>query len=353
MRHGEDCRPYNGESIPNDLRVRRHLTAIRAWDPRDYDRTGVLENRMTDADELDFRFLAENSADVICRYGLDRRLHYVSPSSLHVLGWTPEEMTAMEPFASVLPEDVPALAAAIEQNLASATASPVITRMVKRDGTIIWVEITARVVRDSTGEPVETVTTVRDISERKLVEQELAALALTDGLTGIANRRAFDESLEREWRRTLREGSQMSLLLLDIDRFKPFNDNYGHQVGDDCLRAVASAIAGVVRSTDVVARYGGEEIGIILPSSDMGGAIEAAEKIRVAVEDLQITHEENPEGGGRITVSIGVATALARQGGTMRMPESLLLAADNALYKAKHEGRNRFATSLLLAHHEK
>jgi diguanylate cyclase (GGDEF)-like protein/PAS domain S-box-containing protein len=304
---------------------------------------------MNDADERHFRFLAENSADVICRYGLDGRLRYSSPSSFDVLGWTPEEMTAMEPFALILPEDVPMLVTVIEQNLTSTTASPVDVRMVRKDGSVIWVEITARVVRDSAGEPVETVTAVRDISERKLLEQKLSSLALTDGLTGIANRRAFDEALEREWKRTLREGSLMSLLLLDIDHFKEFNDHYGHQVGDDCLRAVTSAVVGAVRSTDIVARYGGEEIAIILPTSDMAGAIEAAEKARIAVEALQITHEANREGRGLVSVSIGVATALARQGGTMRMPESLLQAADNALYKAKHEGRNRIATSLLLA----
>ncbi|ADV83681.1 GGDEF domain-containing protein [Terriglobus saanensis] len=305
---------------------------------------------MTNRNQNDFQFLAENSADIISRFGLDRRLYYVSPSSLHILGWTPEEMIAMAPLALIFPEDIPVVVAAIERNLAPGiTAMPVAARMRRKDGTLVWMEFTARVVRDPiTGEPIETVTSARDISERKLLEEKLSALALTDGLTGIANRRAFDEALEREWKRTLREGSQMSLLLLDIDRFKQFNDQYGHQVGDDCLRTVASLIVGVVRSTDIVARYGGEEIAIILPAPDRSGAMEIAEKVRAAVESLQITHEGNPEGGNLVTVSIGIATALARQGGTIRMPESLLLAADNALYKAKHEGRNRVATALLL-----
>ncbi len=98
--------------------------------------------------------------------------------------------------------------------------------------------------------------------------------------------------------------------------------------------------------------YGGEEIVVILPSTDTAGAVEVAEKIRSAVEALQLTHKDNPEGGGRVTASIGVATALSRHGGTMRMPESLLLAADNALYKAKREGRNQVATALLVAYKE-
>jgi diguanylate cyclase (GGDEF)-like protein len=193
---------------------------------------------------------------------------------------------------------------------------------------------------------------MRDISERKLLEEKLSRLALTDGLTGLANRRAFDEALEREWKRTAREGSQISLLLLDVDHFKPFNDRYGHQVGDDCLRAVAIAVREAVRGTDIAARYGGEEIAVILPSTNSVGAVAAAEKVRTAVEALQITHEGNPEGGGWVTASVGAATALSRHGGTMRMPESLLLAADTAMYKAKREGRNRVATALLVAYKE-
>jgi diguanylate cyclase (GGDEF)-like protein len=211
-------------------------------------------------------------------------------------------------------------------------------------------EMNVRLIRDSTtDEPLEVVMVMRDITERKILEEKLSALALTDGLTGILNRRAFDEALNSEWKRTLREGSQISLLMLDIDHFKQFNDKYGHQAGDDCLRAVAVAVSGAVRATDVVSRYGGEEITVILPSTSTLGAVETAEKIRSSIEALQIPHEGNPEGGGWLTVSVGVATALARQGGTIRMPESLLLAADNAMYKAKHEGRNRVATALLIA----
>jgi diguanylate cyclase (GGDEF)-like protein len=145
---------------------------------------------------------------------------------------------------------------------------------------------------------------------------------------------------------------QMSLLLLDIDYFKRFNDLYGHHVGDDCLRAVAQAAMGVVRQTDTVARYGGEEIAIILPWVDTLGAAETAEKVRAAVEALRLTHAKNPEGEDWLTVSIGAATALARHGGTMRMPESLLLTADNALYKAKSAGRNCVRTGMLLATQE-
>jgi diguanylate cyclase (GGDEF)-like protein/PAS domain S-box-containing protein len=301
--------------------------------------------------DTDFQQLAEFSADVICRSGVDMRWRYVSPSSIDVLGWTPEEMIAMEAFALIYPEDLPGLIAVATRNFAPGVEPErASVRMRKKDGTLVWIEFTARVVRDpATGEANEAVVTMRDISERKALEEKLLTMALTDGLTELANRRAFDEALDREWKRTLREGSQISLMLLDLDHFKEFNDRYGHQVGDDCLRAVARAVCGAVRTTDFAARYGGEEIAVILPATNTAGAVEVAKKVRSSVEDLQITHEGNPASGRWVTVSVGVATALSRHGGTMRMPESLLLAADNALYKAKREGRNRVATALLVA----
>jgi diguanylate cyclase (GGDEF)-like protein/PAS domain S-box-containing protein len=306
---------------------------------------------MADEDQTDFQLLAEYSADIICRTGLDMRFLYVSPSCVQVLGYTPEEMMGMEPFGHVLPEDLPGLTAVANRNLMPGIEpSRATARMRKKDGTIIWMEISARVVRDSsTEEPLEAVIVMRDVTERKSMEDQLARLALTDGLTGLPNRRAFDQDLDREWKRTLREGSQISLLLVDIDYFKEFNDNYGHQVGDDCLRAIAIAVHGVVRTTDIAARYGGEEIAVILPSTFAPGAVEVAEKVRSAVEALKLHYQVCPDGRSCVTVSVGVGTALARDGGTMRMPESLLLAADNALYKAKHEGRNRIATALLVA----
>jgi diguanylate cyclase (GGDEF)-like protein/PAS domain S-box-containing protein len=278
---------------------------------------------------------------------------YVSPSSFDVLGWTPKEMKEMEAFALIYPEDLPGLIAIATRNFEpDVEPERAAVRMRKKDGSLVWIEFTARVVRDSsTGEATEAVVTMRDISERKELEERLSTLALTDGLTGLANRRAFDETLGREWKRTLREGSQISLLLLDVDHFKRFNDQHGHQVGDDCLRAIAVAVKGAIRSTDIAARYGGEEIAVVLPSTNTAGALEVAEKMRCAVEALQITQGGNPQEGW-VTVSVGVATALSRHGGTMRMPESLLLAADTALYKAKREGRNRVATALLVAFKE-
>jgi diguanylate cyclase (GGDEF)-like protein/PAS domain S-box-containing protein len=301
--------------------------------------------------EIDFKFLAEQSVDVICCSGFDHLVRYISPSCYQLLGWKPEELIGKGPEAYIVAEDLPLLDIAGTRLLASEAQSDVTTiRMQRKDTSIVWVEINVRLVRDPvSGEPKQHVIVMRDCTERKKLEATLTELALSDGMTGLFNRRAFDEALEREWKRTLREATPLSLLLVDIDHFKEFNDRYGHLAGDDCMRAVAAAVSGAVRATDITARYGGDEIAVVLPFTDTPGAIKAAEKVRSAIEHLQLPLEENHENGSLVTVSIGLATACARQGGTVKMPESLLLAADNALYRAKHDGRNRVAAALLLA----
>jgi diguanylate cyclase (GGDEF)-like protein/PAS domain S-box-containing protein len=302
---------------------------------------------MSGEDEVSFQFLADNSIDVICRAGADLELFYASPSSIHVLGWKPEEMIGKRPDFFVLPEDLPVLKTvsigSFSADLNSAKAN---LRMRKKDGSTAWIEINCRLVHGIAGEPKETVIIMRDITERKTLEEQLFALALVDSLTGLSTERAFDEALESEWKRTVREGSEISLLLLDFHHFKQFHDQHGHQEGDSCLRTVAVAVNGALRATDVAARYGKEEIAVILPRTDPRGAVEVAEKLRSAIQALSSPLYRNPNSKGRVMVSIGIATVLARSGGPVRMPEILLLAADNALQKAKHQSP---VTSALLA----
>lgn len=284
--------------------------------------------------------------DIICRVGMDLMMTYASPSVFHILGWTPGDMVGMSPAEYITEEDFPILRSAVDRGLSeSAETGSATVRMRKKDGSTAWMEMNARLVRDpATGEPREFVTVLRNITERKIREEQLSALANTDALTGLPNRRAFDDAMEREWKRALREESRISLLLLDLDRFKAFNDRYGHRAGDECLRAVADAVNGAIRATDVVARYGGEEIAVILPDTDLSGAVQLAERIRAAILTLRLKHDSNPGGGRVVTASIGAASALARRGETENQPECLLLAADTAMYKAKEGGRNRVAT---------
>ena len=296
------------------------------------------------------RLLSKHTTDVIARIGPDDRILYISDAAFQMFGRHPKEMIGQKGKQYFLEEDLTILDASRQRLDNGATAVSNCLRVNRPDDRLVWVECNVqRVPVKGSATEFELVMVVRDVTERQLLETRLEALALEDGLTGLANRRAFDQTLDREWRRTVRDGSQMALILIDADHFKSFNDHYGHQVGDDCLRAVAAAIKGcLTRSGDLAARYGGEELAVILPGTGAEGAAVVAESIRAAVERLGIPHETN-DPTKSVTISLGVAAALSREGGTMRMPESLLQAADAALYRAKSKGRNRVESSLLLA----
>ena len=166
--------------------------------------------------------------------------------------------------------------------------------------------------------------------------RELKRLSSSDGLTGVANRRRFDEILAEEWQRAARTGMPLSLLFADIDFFKRYNDHYGHQAGDDCLKKVAEALQATVhRPADLVSRYGGEEFVLILPDTTSEGALAVANKILQNVETLNIPHEKS-EAANHVTLSIGIATLRPEEGGST---EQLVHLADEALYRAKERGR--------------
>jgi diguanylate cyclase (GGDEF)-like protein len=168
--------------------------------------------------------------------------------------------------------------------------------------------------------------------------QELHRLASIDSLTQVFNRRSFDERVNQELWRLVREKAPLSLILIDIDRFKAYNDTYGHPAGDACLQKVAQAIGQAVqRPADLVARYGGEEFGILLPHTDSEGAVVVAERIRSQVRALDIEHVKSPI-NQRLTVSVGVTTLIPRLDSTA---EYLIQQADWALYEAKNAGRDR------------
>lgn len=174
------------------------------------------------------------------------------------------------------------------------------------------------------------------MDELEDANQRLQALSMQDGLTGIRNRRYFDEKLEREWHRAIRNQDSIALLLIDIDFFKAFNDKYGHLAGDECLKVVAQLIENTLtRPSDSVARYGGEEFAVILPETDVNGAIHVAENIRLAVEQTDVLVDGNSI---HVTISVGAA---ATRPTSHDEPHALIAVADQSLYAAKSAGRNR------------
>jgi diguanylate cyclase (GGDEF)-like protein/PAS domain S-box-containing protein len=293
--------------------------------------------------EADFRLLAENSSDMVVRMGGDGRRRYVSPAAKRLLGYEPAELEDGSIFDMVHVDDREQVARALDTMRSGEHRESTITfRSRHKDGSQVWLEASLRVAEDpDTGLPDGLVAVSRDISERKRLEEELTTLARTDGLTGLANRRTFDTALGLEARRASRQSMALSLILIDVDRFKIYNDSFGHVAGDECLRCVAGAIAGIVgRSGDLVARYGGEEFVLLLPATDATAALMVAERARLAVAALAIPHGANGP-SGVVTISAGVATGTATPEVSEIDRAWLVEAADAALYLAKAEGRNR------------
>jgi diguanylate cyclase (GGDEF)-like protein len=211
-------------------------------------------------------------------------------------------------------------------------------------GGYIWVESNARVVCDPvTGKAREVVSIVRDVTSRVAEQQELLkaykhveALATTEPLTGLANRRRFDEALLNEWKKALCNQTALSLLMIDIDNFKIYNDHYGHLAGDHCLKTVADTLLrNVFRPEDVIARYGGEEFAILLPNTPAPNASEVAERLRSAIERKQMDVKSDLR--VHTTISVGIA---CMQPKVEETPNILIAAADEALYTAKRNGKN-------------
>jgi diguanylate cyclase (GGDEF)-like protein/PAS domain S-box-containing protein len=179
-----------------------------------------------------------------------------------------------------------------------------------------------------------------DITERKKAEEQLKLIASMDGLTGIANRRHFDNTLDLEWRRAMRSAKPLSIIIVDVDYFKNYNDVYGHPAGDSCLQKIAHTIRDSLRRAgNFVARYGGEEFIVILPDTNAEEAYLFAGSLREKIENLKIEHKDS-KAGKNVTVSLGVSTAVPKKDSTQ---DELISIADKALYKAKQGGRNRVA----------
>lgn len=294
-----------------------------------------------------YRLIVENTVDTIIRYNASQERIYVSPSSREMFGYAPAELLGQQASMMIHPEDFKRIDPLFKQVGPALPCLQLSFRVCRKDGIYVWVEGQYRYLPDDGG----SVAVLRDVTERKnsekMLEQAhgaleaanvlLRALAQQDGLTGLTNRRRFDELLDEELRNACRLQLPLSVLLLDVDNFKAYNDRYGHIAGDDCLRSISRTIAGALRHPgDHTARYGGEEFVALLPATGEQATLVVAQRVCRAVAALGLPHLGSPY--GIVTISIGVSS-LARFANRQN-PADLVDAADRALYQAKSDGRN-------------
>lgn len=289
--------------------------------------------------------------DAVLRFDVTLDCISASAAATRIFGQSSAELVGRN-FLALASEDDAPLQAAVSRARNGHVGAEAVFRVARPTGEQLWVE-----ARLSGGDAEGHIAAVlRDVSTRKTAELalrvanlELNKLAGSDVLTDLANRRRFDQTLETECRRASRNMKPLSLLLLDVDRFKIFNDRYGHPAGDACLKKIGTALRGTAtRTSDMAARFGGEEFAIILPSTDESSAAEMAERVREAVAELGIPHEGNAEAGGTVTVSVGCATVRPTPDTLRGDSGTLIGTADRALYDAKRLGRNRVVAPALI-----
>jgi len=273
------------------------------------------------------------------------RFAYVGPQIEALLGWTPSSWATVQDWAERMhPDDRQWVVDFCVAQSKAGVDHEADYRALAKDGSYVWIRDVVHVVRDEAGNVESLVGFMFDIRERKRTEEklmklqrELEDLSFKDGLTGVANRRRLDALYEVEWKSARRNQEPLSLVLLDIDYFKQYNDHYGHVRGDECLKRVADVLrARAARPRDVLARYGGEEFALLLPETAAPGALHIAQLCRESIAAENIPHERS-EVARAITVSVGVGTIVpSPSDDATRFLEEV----DRCLYKAKERGRN-------------
>lgn len=308
-----------------------------------------ISNNYLDADSAVYKTLLESTKAIPWKINWSTlQFSYIGPQIEALLGWSPDSWMTVEDWASRMhPDDRAWVVDFCVAQSKAGTDHEADYRALTKDGQYIWIRDVVHVVRKKNGEVDSLIGFMFDITERKDTEQklielqkQLEELSFKDGLTGVFNRRMFDSVMEVEWANAKRNRQPLSLIMLDIDYFKQYNDYYGHIQGDECLKRVANVLACVAtRSRDFFARYGGEEFILVLPETDEVAAFKIAERCRNVIFKAQIPHEKSLV-SQLLTISIGTSTITPT-----RNDEAIKLIAtvDKQLYVAKEKGRNSIA----------
>lgn len=271
---------------------------------------------------------------------------YIGPQIETLLGWPQSSWVSANDWAERMhPEDRDSVVGFCVSQSQAGIDHEADYRALTWDGGYVWIRDVVHVLRNEEGEVEALIGFMFDISQRKQAEQQLVQLqqqleelSYVDGLTSVANRRMFDNRLQVEWDNAQRTAQPLSLILLDIDFFKEYNDHYGHIRGDDCLKSVAQALSGAaLRPRDLMARYGGEEFVLLLPETDAKAAAQVAERCRQLINEQNIEHAHS-QVSPLLTLSLGVGTLIP---GPLDQPQAFLETVDRLLYQAKRQGRNR------------
>lgn len=294
-----------------------------------------------------YRHIAENSTDFISLHTLEGVYTYVSPICFSLLGYEPHEMVGKSTYDFIHEEDLKKIKCFKDDNDGKGSIQTVTYRIRRKNGSHIWFESKYQSVISIDKSSEEMICISRDVTKnkQKLLELEeeknlLKKTVNTDTLTGVHNRRFFNRQLKKAHKKYVKNNIPFSLLVIDIDHFKQYNDTYGHKKGDECLIRVAATLERGVRKNDIVCRIGGEEFCIILPNADKEEAISLAKRLCKKVLALKIPHS-NSKASSYVTISIGVSTASMSDGSKDIDQEKLFLLADQALYNSKKRGRNQ------------
>lgn len=313
--------------------------------------TDVQELSGSDSDSVVYKTLLESTRAIPWKIDwATMKFAYIGPQIEPLLGWRQDSWLTVDDWATRMhPEDRDYVVNFCVAQSKAGVDHEADYRALTKDNGYVWIRDVVHVVRKPDGEVEALIGFMFDITERKKTEEkllalqkELEALSFKDGLTNIANRRRFNAAIELEWESARKgggaSGAPVSVLMLDIDFFKQYNDLYGHVQGDDCLIAIARTLSLALENPrDLVARFGGEEFIILLPGADAHAALKVAERCQRLIQKQGIAHAQSPH-GQRVTLSIGVGTATPAD---YASPSDFIAAVDRQLYAAKKNGRNR------------